>query len=137
MEDLPVIIDVALFSAPWDRILAFAYVLSKEKVNATDLEHNLRCSHGKALRTMQTLKLLDLVDLSRNEFETCGGQQCGYEMKLKPEFKWFQSQEFKALWRQKTVYTDVPAEIQETEPTVPLESFALPQEPRPTENKEG
>ena len=54
MEDLPVIIDVALSSAPWDRILAFAYVLSKDNVNATELEKNLKCSRGKALRTVQT-----------------------------------------------------------------------------------
>jgi Primase C terminal 1 (PriCT-1) len=135
MEDLPVIIDVALSSVPWDRILAFAYVLSKDNVNATELEKNLKCSRGKALRTMQTLKLLDLVDLNNHSrIVTNSGEQFAYEMKLKPEFKWFQSQEFKALWRQKPAYPEVPVEIQEPEPTVPLETFALPQEPRPAEN---
>jgi hypothetical protein len=135
MEDLPVIIDVALSSAPWDRILAFAYVLSKDSVNATELEKNLKCSRGKALRTMQTLKLLDLVDLSNHSrIVTNSGEQYAYEMKLKPEFKWFQSQEFKQLWRQKPVYPEVPIQIQEPATTVPLETFALPQEPRPAEN---
>jgi hypothetical protein len=135
MEDLPVIIDVALSSAPWDRILAFAYVLSKDNVNATELEKNLKCSRGKALRTMQTLKLLDLVDLSdHSRIVTNSGEQFAYEMKLKPEFKWFQSQEFKALWRQKTVYADVPVQIKAPE-TVQLETLDLPQEPRPSENK--
>ncbi|MGA3060964.1 MAG: hypothetical protein ABSD92_11420 [Candidatus Bathyarchaeia archaeon] len=117
MEDLPVILDVALSSAPWDRILAFAYVLSKDKVNATELEKNLKCSRGKALRTMQTLKLLDLVNLSdHSRIVTNSGEQFAYEMHLKPEFKWFQSAEFRALWRQKPAYPDVLVQIKEAEP---------------------
>jgi hypothetical protein len=139
IDDLPVVLDVALSSAPWDRILAFACVLSTPEINATQLEHNLRCSHGKALRTMQTLKLLDLVDLSSSTFETFGGQQYGYEMKLKREFKWFQSQEFKTLWRQKTLYVDVPIEkVKKSEPVKKeIENLELPQEPGPVENREG
>ncbi len=135
IDDLPVVLDVALSSAPWDRILAFANVLSKDNVNASELEKNLKCSRGKALRTMQTLKLLDLVDLNNHSrIVTNSGEQYAYEMHLKPEFKWFTSQEFKALWRQKTTYPEVPDEIIEPAPTVQLEDFALPQEPRLSDN---
>jgi len=35
------------------------------------------------------------------------------------------------------VYPEVPVEIIEPEPTVPLETFALPEDPRLAKNREG
>jgi predicted transcriptional regulator len=99
--DLPVIIDVALSSAPWDRINAFTYLLTKEKVTTKDLIDDLKCSRSKAIRVMKMLELLDLVDLQEEPYQTYGGEQTGYTMMLKQEFNWFKSAEFQRLWRLK------------------------------------
>jgi hypothetical protein len=101
IADLPVIIDVALSSAPWDRINAFSYLLTKETVSTNDLIEDLKCSRSKAIRVMKMLELLDLVDLKEEAYQTCGGDQKGYVMKLKQEFNWFKSSEFQKLWRLK------------------------------------
>jgi hypothetical protein len=100
-DDLPVVIDVALSSAPWDRINAFCYLLNKDVVTAKDLMEDLKCARTTAIRSMQTLKLLELVDLTEEPYRTGGGEQTGYVMKLKPEFKWFKSAEFQNYWRLK------------------------------------
>jgi hypothetical protein len=115
VEDLPIVFDVALSSAPWERLLAFSFLLFKEEVKTNDLETNLKCSRNKALMTMRTLETLGLVDLKTKQVMTSGGPQLGYAMKLKPEFKWFQSEEFRALWRQKMEYPTLPPPTQEPE----------------------
>jgi predicted transcriptional regulator len=96
--DLPVVIDVALSSAPWDRVNAFTYLLTKETATTNDLMADLKCSRTKAIRTMKTLELLELVVLEE-VVDTYGGEQKGYTMKLKEEFSWFKNNEFKQLWR--------------------------------------
>jgi predicted transcriptional regulator len=117
VEDLPIVFDVALSSAPWERLLAFSFLLFKEEVKTNDLETNLKCSRNKALMTMRTLETLGLVDLKAKQVMTIGGPQLGYAMKLKPEFKWFQSDEFRALWRQKMEYpTPTPMPPQPIQP---------------------
>ncbi len=104
--DLPVIIDVALSSAPWDRVNAFAYLLTKDVASTNDLIVDLKCSRSKAIRTMKTLELLELVSLEEEAIETYGGEQTGYAMKLKDEFSWFKSNEFKQLWRLKVCHSE-------------------------------
>lgn len=99
IDDLPVAIDVALSSAPWDRVIAFAYLLNKDKVTTKGLMEDLKCSRTKAIRTMKTLELLELVDLEEENIPTVGGEQTGYLMRLKKEFEWFTTEEFKKLWR--------------------------------------
>jgi predicted transcriptional regulator len=98
-DDLPVVIDVALSSAPWDRVIAFAYLLNTEKVTTSELMQDLKCSRTKAIRTMKTLELLELVSLEQEKISTYGGEQTGYVMKLRDDFSWFMTQEFKGLWR--------------------------------------
>lgn len=109
-DDLPMVIDIALSSAPWDRTFAFAYLLNKEKVTTVELMENLPCSRYKAVRAMQTLRLLDLVTLEEERVGTVGGEQKGYIMRLKPDFKWFATPEFKKLWRMKLSDIVKPAE---------------------------
>lgn len=110
IDDLPVVIDVALSSAPWDRVIAFAYLLNKNKVTTKGLMEDLNCSRTKAIRTMKTLELLELVDLEEENIPTIGGEQTGYVMRLKKEFDWFTSEEFKNLWRIKLSDIIKPAE---------------------------
>lgn len=115
---MSVVLDVALSSAPWERILAFAYVLARNKVNASDLEVNLQCSRGTALRTMKTLQLLKLVELQVTTMFSNSGVQKAYEMQLRWEFEWFKSQEFKDFWRQKPKeFSNVEPKRPESEPT--------------------
>jgi hypothetical protein len=139
--------DVALSSAPRERLQPFALVLSQKGsecgIDAEDLERNLQCSRNTALRTMKTLKLLGLVDLDKQTRMTARGdhQEC-WVMKLKSEFKWFQSCEFDQLWRQKVPYEEKPAEapqepILETWDSLKSEPTPTsPTETRPAENKE-
>ncbi|MCW4011132.1 MAG: primase C-terminal domain-containing protein [Candidatus Bathyarchaeota archaeon] len=101
-QDLPVVIDVALSSAPWDRVNSFTYLLGREKVATKDLMTDLKCSRTKAIRAMKTLELLELVTIEEEAYPTSGGEQCGYVMRLNEEFAWFQSAEFRAMWRLKT-----------------------------------
>lgn len=116
IDDLPVALDVALSSAPWDRIQAFAYVLSKEKVNAFELEKNLKCSRNTALRMMETLKLLDLVDHGPSKIQTASGEQRAFEIRLKKKFEWFHSDEFKSLWRQQIQYPEISYSTSQLKP---------------------
>lgn len=148
VADLPVAIDVALSSAPWDRIIAFAYLLNKEKVTTKELMQDLGCSRTRAIRTMKTLELLELVSLEEDEISTYGGEQTGYVMKLKEEFSWFRTREFKKLWRLRLPDTGKAAEASagagsenQTEALKPfLEAFISgdqQSEPRPNANQEG
>jgi len=124
IADLPVVIEVTLSSAPYDRVNAFKYLLKKEG-NATtaDLMRDLKCSRRTAIRSMKTLEILELVDLEKASIETEFGTRTGYTMRLKEEFKWFTSKEFRKLWRVKKI-TPTHIELSErTEVIEKLESF--------------
>lgn len=127
VNDLPVAIDVALSSAPYNRVITFAYLLNKEKVTTKELMEDLNCSRSTAIRKMKTLELLELIDLEKKPMQTMGGEQSSYTMKLKKEFKWFTTGEFKKLWRLKLtdiIKTEEVEEESETEKKPKtLESF--------------
>jgi hypothetical protein len=69
-DDLPVVINVALSSAPYDRVIAFAYLLDRNKVSTKDLMEDLKCSRRTAIRSMKTLQLLELADLEKDYLST-------------------------------------------------------------------
>ena len=122
--DLPVVIEVTLSSAPYDRVNAFKYLLKKGgSVMTSDLMRDLKCSRRTAIRSMKTLEILELVDLEKTPIETEAGTRTGYTMRLKDEFKWFTSDEFKKLWRIKKI-APIQIELSErTEVVEKLESF--------------
>lgn len=102
-KDLPILIDVALSSAPYDRVNAFKYLLEKGgEVTTAELMNELRHSRKAAIRAMKTLEILQLVNLEQGQLTTAGGHQTGYIMKLKEELKWFLSDEFRKLWHKRT-----------------------------------
>lgn len=127
INDLPIVIDVALSSAPYNRVITFAYLLNKGKVTTKGLMEDLICSRSTAIRKMKTLELLELVDLEKKRVETMGGEQSSYTMKLKEEFKWFTTGEFKKLWRLKLTdiikTEEVEEELETEEKPKTLESF--------------
>lgn len=104
VKDLPLLIEVTLGSAPFDRVNAFKYLLQKEGTATTsDLITDLRCSRRTAIRSMKTLEILELVDLEKTPIETEAGTRTGYTMHLKEEFKWFTSRQFRQLWGVKKI----------------------------------
>jgi len=124
IEDLPVVIDIALSSAPYDRVIIFAYLLKKGKVTTKEVMEDLKCSRSTAVRKMRMLELLELVDLEKNSAETMGGEQLTYTMKLKDEFKRFITDEFKKMWRLKLTDIIATEEVrEEMESETKLESF--------------
>ncbi|HDQ06595.1 MAG TPA: hypothetical protein ENN36_07735 [Candidatus Bathyarchaeota archaeon] len=103
-EDLPLLIEVTLGSAPFDRVNAFKYLLQKGgSATTADLIKDLRCSRRTAIRSMKTLEILKLVDLEKTTIETEVGTRTGYTMHLKEEFKWFTSRQFRKLWGVKKI----------------------------------
>jgi hypothetical protein len=62
---------------------------------------DLKCSRTRAIRTMKTLELLELVNLEEERLSTVGGEQTGHIMRLRDEFGWFRTEEFRKLWRTK------------------------------------
>lgn len=123
LVDLPVVIEVTLSSAPYDRVNAFKYLLTKGTVTTADLMRDLKCSRRTAIRSMKTLEILDLVELKKTPVETEIGTRTGYTMSLKDEFKWFTSDEFKKLWHAKKI-APMQVELSErTEIVERLESF--------------
>jgi predicted transcriptional regulator len=99
-SDLPLIVKVALDSARTDRVKLFRCLLDKNGVaSSKDFEQYLNISRTMAIRTMMSLKILGLINISKNNPSDKGGRPM-YLAQLKDEFKWFLSQEFKALWRE-------------------------------------
>jgi len=99
IKDLPIAIEVTLSSAPYDRVNAFKYLLKKGgSVTTSDLMRDLKCSRRTAIRSMKTLEILELVDLEKTSLDTDVGMRTGYTMRLKDEFEWFTSREFRKLW---------------------------------------
>jgi len=85
---------------------------------------DLKCSRSTAIRKMKMLEILELVELETDSIETIGGEQSTYTMKLKEEFKWFTTAEFKKMWRLKLTDIIATEEIREEIESEPkLESF--------------
>jgi len=104
VKDLPLLIEVTLGSAPFDRVNAFKYLLQNGGTATTsDLMNDLRCSRRTTIRSMKTLEILQLVDLEKTPIETEAGTRTGYTMRLKEEFEWFTSRQFRKLWGVKKI----------------------------------
>ncbi len=94
MSDIPLLIKTVLSTAPVERVMIFDLLLnSGGELNASDIEDFLNISRPTALRTMTELKILGLVNLTQ-ESESSNSVRT---IKLKKEFEWFLSDEFKRL----------------------------------------
>lgn len=95
-EDIALIIEVALDSAPPTRVKFFNILLENKGALTTDeITRRLHCSEPTAHKEMETLKILDLVELEYEDDRYVGRPK--KIIKLKEEFKWFLSDECKNL----------------------------------------
>lgn len=93
-DDLRVIIDVGLSSMPDDRRQVLELLLDKgpeDEVETDEITEKLGVSKPTALAIMQIFKILGIVDY------TDLGMGQSHSIKLKSDFEWFQSDEFKSL----------------------------------------
>jgi len=108
-EDLKVITPIALSSAPEDRILVFAYLISKKGTcTRNDLVEDLKLPPTSAYRTMITFGVLGIADVEKEPSQTTGGIQTASIMKLKKEWRWildeplsftFKQEDVKKIWQ--------------------------------------
>jgi hypothetical protein len=93
-EDLPILINIALSTAPVERVAIFNLLLANSgKLRTSDITSGLNTSAPTAKRTMAELKALGLVDKD-NESEKSNSE---YQITLKDEFSWFLGPEFRLL----------------------------------------
>lgn len=93
MEDILLIIKVALSTAPIDRVNVFnLLILHKGTLRTSVIEASLNMSDQTARRTMTELKAIELVDMSKSE-----ASNHELEINLKDTFKWFLTEQFAKL----------------------------------------
>ena len=97
--DIPLIIEVALSSAPYERVKLIRYLIEKGgTASSLDMRKDLNISKSTAHRTMKTLQILGLVNIEKERIETESGTQKVHIMTLRKEFRWLQEPEFQKLW---------------------------------------
>ena len=95
-DDLKLIIELAIDSAPPIRAKLFRKLLEKEgKMLTTQVEVVLECSKPTALKEMETLKLLGLAYITTDDAKGLG--EPGKIINLNPDFDWFLSEECKEI----------------------------------------
>jgi hypothetical protein len=95
-EDLKVVIEVALDSAPTTRTILFDKLLKYGgEMSTADVEHELNCSKPTARKEMESLKILGIVDEQNITSGEVGNQE--KSIVLKSEFYWFLSEECRQI----------------------------------------
>ena len=86
MEDIPLVIKVALSTAPIDRVNVFDLLIAhKGKLTTTLIEESLNMSPPTARKTMTELKAIELADVKPDPNDSSHK----LEITLKDAFKWF------------------------------------------------
>jgi hypothetical protein len=109
MEDIPMLIKVVLSTCSIERQTIFDILIQNNGVlNATQIVDSLNITHPTARKTMTELKATGLVTMYDTEPEVYNSEK---EIRLKPEFDWFLSDEFKALKLNGSVSSDIDIQI--------------------------
>ncbi|MBI2405333.1 hypothetical protein HYV22_04145, partial [Candidatus Gottesmanbacteria bacterium] len=118
-EDIGMILRIALDSAPPNRIKTFHSLLDNGgTISTNELIEKIKCSRPTALKEMEILKILELVEIEGDDEESVGRPE--KVMKLKKDFEWFLSEEcFKLRGREK------PAVASKQEDNLSTESDAV------------
>ncbi len=94
-DDLCVVIPTALSSAPRERVELFRLLIENNgKINTEQFMNLVKVSRSTALKEMQKLTILGLVTSTEEEATT----KKVTTIKLKDEFGWFVTSEFKQYW---------------------------------------
>jgi predicted transcriptional regulator len=94
-EDINLILEVVFDSAPPVRSKIFHLLLKKKgKLSAEEIMASLSCSRPTALKEMETLRALDIVEIEKGEGEIGRPEKI---ISLKEQFKWFLGKEYKEL----------------------------------------
>lgn len=94
-DDIPYLIEVALSSAPKDRVEAFKLLLKSGGVlKASDIMEATRCSRHTALRAMETLSILQLAeDVDRTQSRTEG-----FSITIRKDMRWCLENKYMQKW---------------------------------------
>jgi hypothetical protein len=94
MDDIPILIKIVMSTAPIERIMIFDLLLrAKGKLTSYQIMDFLKISKPTALKTMTELRVLGLVDLTKDS----EAENATQTIKLKDDFKWFLSEKFQKL----------------------------------------
>lgn len=128
MGDIPIIIKVALSTAPIDRVNVFDLLIAhKGKLTTTLIEDSLNMSPPTARKTMTELKAIELVDIPKPDPKDSSHK---LEITLKETFKWFLTPDFDKL-REGFIPEDNSEEMKAKDNREPSPSA----EPRPLKEK--
>lgn len=95
-EDLRLIVELAIDSAPTIRAKLFRRLLENDGVMKTsEVEVALQCSKPTALKEMETLKILGVCSITQDSYGEVGEPE--KTLHLADDFKWFLSDECKAI----------------------------------------
>lgn len=102
-DDLYIIIPIVLSSAPKERVDLFRLLIENNgSLNTDQFMEKAKVSRATARKEMQKLTIMKLVDITQEE----GTTKPFMAVKLKKEFNWFLSTEFKKYWNDfKTSHT--------------------------------
>ncbi|MGC2599411.1 MAG: hypothetical protein WA395_14930, partial [Nitrososphaeraceae archaeon] len=129
LEDIPLIIEVVLSTASKERVIIFDLLLAHDgKLTASEISTSLNMSHPTARRIMLELWVLRSVDKDNPDINSSVEQ-----ISLRPEFKWFITEEFRRL--RKDVSQKIDDDMKEK---IPLsnENFIVTDSPSPLPDKE-
>ena len=94
LDDVPMVIKVALSTAMYNRIKVFDLLLkNKGELTTSDITKGLRISEPTARRTMRELHALKIADI----FAITEYTNAELKITLRAEYDWFQTDEFKKL----------------------------------------
>ena len=97
MQDIPLLIKVVLSTASKERVILFDHLLENNgQLDTLSIKEHLIISKNTALRTMAEfvfLKIVDRLEMQNNN----PSDNKSFQIRLKDEFKWFLSNEFKEL----------------------------------------
>lgn len=94
-EDLEIIIHVVMSSLPTDRLELFEVLLCNNGiVDTTQIEKHLSVSKATALKEMEKLRVLGIV----NNAKVNGKSKPTLSVQLKDEYRWILDNKFKSYW---------------------------------------